>query len=88
MTCEDNTPAENLRIIRESRHSRFPVVKGDPDKPVGILIVKDLWDALLAEQSEPWIDLSTYSRKPIIVPETIKTARVFDIIKTLKPSDR
>jgi tellurite resistance protein TerC len=34
--------AENLQRLRETRFSRYPVVRGDAAKPVGILHVKDL----------------------------------------------
>ncbi len=34
--------AENWRTIRESRFSRFPLLDADPDRPIGVIHVKDL----------------------------------------------
>lgn len=34
--------AENLKTLRETRHTRYPVLDADSPKPVGILHVKDL----------------------------------------------
>ena len=39
---KDNAPEEFLPILIESAHSRFPVIDGDRDKVVGILLAKDV----------------------------------------------
>lgn len=39
---KDNTPEEFLPILLESAHSRFPVIDGDRDKVIGILLAKDV----------------------------------------------
>jgi len=36
------TPEEFLPVVMESGHSRFPVIDGDKDKVIGILLAKDL----------------------------------------------
>lgn len=36
-----------VRVVRDSRHSRFPVCQGDPDNVVGVAQAKDLLDAFL-----------------------------------------
>ena len=77
----EDSPEQIVGTIRETRHSRYPVVRGDHEKLIGILIVKDLWDAVLAGKPEPWTDLQAYVRKPIIVPETLKASRVFEITR-------
>ena len=73
---------DNARIMLESGHSRYPVVEGDTDKVVGLVLVKDLYNAALKGQSEPWQDLRSYSRKPIMVPETLKVSRLFEVLRT------
>lgn len=39
---KDHSPEQFLPILIESAHSRFPVVDGDRDKVVGILLAKDV----------------------------------------------
>ena len=42
--------AENLRMLRETRFSRYPIVNGEDLKPLGVLHVKDL---ALADATRP-----------------------------------
>jgi tellurite resistance protein TerC len=44
---------ENLKAIRESKYSRFPVVDGSQDLPLGIVHVKDLLHQDLNKQESP-----------------------------------
>ncbi|MDJ0955682.1 MAG: transporter associated domain-containing protein [Arenicellales bacterium] len=39
---KDHSPEQFLPILTESAHSRFPVIDGDRDKVVGILLAKDV----------------------------------------------
>jgi len=63
---------ENLDKIRSTKHSRFPVFDGDPDTPIGILLVKDLYNELIdnKEQPDPMLTLKDNVRKALLVPET------------------
>ncbi|GAA0418160.1 hemolysin family protein [Cocleimonas flava] len=63
---------ENLKIIRETQHSRFPVFDGDPDTPVGILLVKDLYNVLIANEDnpDPMTIIKDNVREALLVPET------------------
>tara|TARA_B110000196_G_C20927717_1_gene558444 strand:- start:228 stop:836 length:609 start_codon:yes stop_codon:yes gene_type:complete len=75
MLSGDN--AKNKDIIRETQHSRFPLLDKD-NKLVGVIIVKDMIDALLNGAEEPWNDLEKFAREPMIVPETSKIKDLFD----------
>jgi CBS domain containing-hemolysin-like protein len=66
-------PEENLRLLDESRHSRFPVCETDLDAIIGILHAKDLTAKLRA--GEP-IDLRELAREAVYVPETQPLSRL------------
>ncbi len=78
----DTTPEENLRVIRETKHSRFPVIAEDAGNLVGMILIKDIVDALLSGESEPWRDLKKFCREPLVVPETLKISRLFDTMRS------
>ncbi|MCA9932786.1 MAG: HlyC/CorC family transporter [Ardenticatenaceae bacterium] len=61
-----------LRLVTESRHSRFPVYKGDRDHIVGILHIKDLMRQTLRAKSaaeKGAFDLRLILRSAPAVPE-------------------
>ena len=67
---------ENLKVALESKHTRFPLVDGHLDTPLGIVHVKDL----LRIVNEPEPDLTKIVHDAIRVPELIpldKLLRVF-----------
>jgi CBS domain containing-hemolysin-like protein len=45
------SPADIRRIVRETRHTRYPIYDGDLDHIVGMLHVKDLLRRLMAEET-------------------------------------
>ncbi len=66
-------------MIRETGHSRFPVIDSrDGDTLIGILLVKDIHHALLDGVNEPWRELKSYCREPLIVPESQRVSKLFD----------
>ena len=68
----------NLQVMREKGHSRYPLVEGQNEDLLGVVLMVDLTRALLEGEQEPWKDLSSYLREPLIVPETQKVSRLFD----------
>ncbi|MCA8921829.1 MAG: HlyC/CorC family transporter [Planctomycetes bacterium] len=75
----DATPAENLKVLMSSPHSRFPVVSSRSEDPVvGLVLVKDVYTAVLAGDKEPWAELKRFCRKPLIVPDTQRIPTLFD----------
>ncbi len=80
-----NDKDENLRIIRESGHSRYPVIdSNNNDEIKGLLLVKDIYNALLDGVKEPWSDLATYCRDPLVIPETQRVSKLFELMRTRK----
>ncbi|MDN5937137.1 MAG: CBS domain-containing protein [Salinisphaera sp.] len=60
--------AEILPVVRESGHSRFPVIGESRDEVVGILLAKDLL-RLGTEEQDSAFALETVLRPPVFVPE-------------------
>lgn len=59
-------PAEWLPRVIETAHSRFPVVEGDRDHVVGILLAKDL----LRLYTEPGYEVGAHLRPAVFIPES------------------
>jgi len=73
---------QNLALIRDSGHSRFPLIdSANDDDIVGIVIAKDLYAAMLSGEAEPWHDLRRYCRKPLVVPEAQKVSQLFETMR-------
>lgn len=65
---KSETPEEMLPTIIESAHSRFPVIDGDRDKVVGILLAKDLLRSFYDHtESFSWRDML---RPAVAIPES------------------
>jgi CBS domain containing-hemolysin-like protein len=58
--------AENLEIIRTTRHTRYPLCEGTLDKTVGLIHVKDL---LLAQLRGPGRTMMELKRDVLFIPE-------------------
>jgi magnesium and cobalt transporter len=74
MICirRDDPLARIVPAVIESGHSRFPVVDGDRDDVVGIMLAKDLLRAFAGVVLEPGVaqfDMREYLRPAVFVPE-------------------
>jgi len=63
--------AENLEIARASGHTRLPLCDGDLDKVVGLIHIKDLFQA-----PEPLRSIESAAREIAFVPETLTVDRL------------
>lgn len=79
-----HTSETNIARMRETRHSRFPLVADGAETLVGIILIKDLIEAMFAGNGDPWADLGSYAREPMVVPETLKVSRLFDTMRAEK----
>ena len=68
----------NLRLIRETAQTVFPVGRDSLDDFCGVLYAKELLDASLARKP---LDLAQYIHKPIFVPRSMETFRVLEKMK-------
>ena len=72
----DDTLAEAVKLFIDEGHSRIPVYEESPDNIIGILYVKDTLKNLL--DSDLTCEVKSLLRKPIFVPETIRTAELLE----------
>ena len=77
----DANPAENLRIINSSRHSRLPVYKDSIDNIIGVLYLNHYFKALL---DDPDADLRKLLMEPCYVYKTTKLPAVLETLKRAK----
>jgi len=68
VVAKDQNAEEVLKVITESNHSRFPVIGGDKDEVVGIVLAKDLLKHFIANQTP--FDLQAFLRPPVYIPES------------------
>jgi CBS domain containing-hemolysin-like protein len=73
---------ENLQVIRKTVHSRFPLIdSNNNDALIGIVLAKDIHRAVLNGEAEPWTNLEQYKRDAMVVPESQRIARLFDLMQ-------
>jgi magnesium and cobalt transporter len=65
----EDPPERLLPVVIESGHSRFPVMDGDRDDIVGILLAKDLL-RLCDRREHERFDIREYMRPAVFVPES------------------
>ena len=74
----DEPPEEVLRLARESRHSYFPVARGDLDNLLGLASVKD---DRAREAAEHPAELLGALRQPALVSEGAPATRTLEAFK-------
>lgn len=66
-----HSPDECLPIIRETAHSRYPVIDDNLDEVLGILLVKDMLPLILQDGEErERFSLRDVVRPPMFIPES------------------
>ena len=65
----DLPPEQALSVVFDSPYTRYPVIRGSLDEIVGIIHVRDLFQALHDRGFEA-VDLGELARAPLVVPET------------------
>jgi len=74
----EESKEEQLAIIAESEHSRFPVYEDTIDNVIGILHVKDALKAVIRNES---FDIKSMVRKPFFVPDS---KRIDELLRELQ----
>lgn len=70
----DKTYEENLAIVKQSNHTRYPYCEGGKDSIIGMIHIRDLLENELSTNSSH--DLSKLVREMIIVPETASISNI------------
>lgn len=80
MIClyDDNSFQENLDIIRESRHSRFPVAHEDKDRIIGFVHASDFYLTALTKGEA---DIKNMIRPVLTVPESMEISHVLRLMQ-------
>ncbi len=76
----DATAAEALDVANRAGHRRLPVYDGDLDTVIGIVLLRDLAAAALADPEQP---ARAVARPELLVPET---RRVVDLLRDMQSS--
>lgn len=72
------SPKENMKKISENPHSRFPVIREQPDIIVGIINARDL---LQRPSTEPVSNLEPFLQTPLFVPEHMSALHVLQLFR-------
>lgn len=75
----DDSIETNIHKMTESPHSRLPVVRGNVDNVLGIVLAKDLLARLLGGQA---VDIEAAMRPALHVPETLSPLRLLEMFKS------
>lgn len=74
---DDNSYEENIQIVRDTNHTRYPYCKDGKDNVVGMIHIRDLLQATICDSSAKHKrDLSKIVRELIIVPESSSISNV------------
>lgn len=75
MIClnKQKTYAENMQIICDHKHTRFPYIDGSKDTILGMIHIRDIVQNELSDKSE---NLDTFVKPLILVPENISISKV------------
>lgn len=76
------SPEELLSRILDTQHSRFPVLEGGYDHVHGVVLVKDLYRALLSGDQQPWAHLKDFCRPVQMLPDTLNAAQLFEQMRS------
>jgi len=68
----DNDFQNNLKMVKQGRHSRYPVCRGSLDNLMGVVHIKDL----IGLAGKEAFDLQSVLRAPQFVPENIPVSRL------------
>lgn len=80
MVClfTDDPLKENMMVVRQTGHTRYPLCTEDRDHIVGMIHIRELMDI---DESKPNFDLTTLMREIEVVPESMSIARILQIMQ-------
>jgi CBS domain containing-hemolysin-like protein len=78
----DHDPDAIKAFVGKTGHSRYPVVQGNADNPIGLLLLKDIFSTQLTDSGDAvWENLVDLVRETLMVPEHIGIGPLFEKMK-------
>lgn len=75
----DESYEENLKVVRETNHTRFPLCLDDKDHIIGMIHLRDLMGLEWSNATKK--DLKTIMREILVVPEGMSVAKLLQIMR-------
>ena len=81
MTCifTDDTFEENMKAVRETGHTRYPLCLEDKDHVIGMIHIRDLMDFNMSNNDVK--DFRSIMREILVVPENMPVAQLLQLMK-------
>ncbi|WP_425061279.1 hemolysin family protein [Sporomusa carbonis] len=81
MVClfADDPFEENMRVVRETGHTRYPLCLEDKDHIIGMVHIRDLMDFDMCPTDEK--DLTSIVREILVVPEGMSVAHLLQVMR-------
>ncbi len=70
---------DNLKVVRETHHTRYPLCLDDKDHIIGMIHLRDLMDLELCNAEKK--DLKTIMREILVVPEGTSVAKLLQTMR-------
>lgn len=75
----DDSYEENLKVVRETHHTRYPLCVEDKDHIIGMIHLRDLMDLELGNAAKK--DIQTIMREMLVVPEGMSVAKLLQLMR-------
>ena len=81
MVClfADDPYEENLRVVMETAHTRYPLCREDKDHVLGMVHIRDLMNYNGTRHENP--DLASVMREVLMVPEGMSVAKLLQLMR-------
>ncbi|MEG6585833.1 hemolysin family protein [Dendrosporobacter sp. 1207_IL3150] len=81
MVClfTDDPYEENIRVVRETHHTRYPLCIEDKDHVIGMIHLRDFMDIESVHTAEK--DLRSIMREILVVPEGMSVAKLLQLMR-------
>ncbi|WP_367881536.1 hemolysin family protein [uncultured Megasphaera sp.] len=74
----EDTIAQHLKTIRQSRHTRYPLCEEDKDHVLGLVHIKDMMDIYLNKQG----NLRQIKRPILMIPEIMPASKLLQLMRS------
>ena len=76
---ENKSLEENIKIMRETKHTRYPVCQHDKDHVIGLVHIRDVMDMVFYSSGEK--DIKKIVRNIVVVPEGMQVTSVLKVLQ-------